>query len=87
MAREEYAEMERFIAEVDIILGVFPDRTSPDGIGYTVIKGIELLRRTNEAGVLVTHKQLTIPCEDRAEADAYRCVFGDAKGDASSRPG
>ena len=87
MAREEYTEIERFIAEVDLILGVFPDRTSQDGIGYIVIKGVELLRRTSQAGVLATHKQLTIPCEDRAEAEAYRHVFGDAKGDASSRDG
>lgn len=80
MVSKEYAEMERFISEADLVLGVFPDQASPDGIGHVVIKGIALLRRTREAGVLAMLKQLTIPCDDRAEADAYRCVFGDTKG-------
>ena len=87
MASKEYAEIESFISEADLVLGVFPDQASPDGIGHTVIKGIALLRRTSEAGVLAILKQLTIPCEDRSEADAYRCVFGDAKGDNRSRLG
>jgi hypothetical protein len=29
---------------------------------------------------MATLKQLTIPCDDRDEAEAYRRVFGDAKG-------
>ena len=80
MVSKEYAEVERFISEADLVLGVFPDQSSPDGIAHLVIKGVARLRRTREAGVLAMLKQLTIPCDDRAEADAYRCVFGDAKG-------
>jgi hypothetical protein len=79
MVSRDFTEVERLISEADVVLGVFPDQASPGGIGYIVIKGIALLRQTNEAGVLATFQQLTIPCEDPAEADAYRCVFGDAK--------
>ena len=87
MASKEYTEIESFIAEADLVLGIFPDQASPDGIGHIVIKGIALLRRTSEAGVLAILKQLTIACDDRAEADAYRRVFGDAKGGGRSRVG
>lgn len=79
MVSKEYTEIERFIAEADIVLGVFPDQVSPEGIGHIIIKGVALLHRTSEAGVMATFQQLTIPCDDRAEADAYRSVFGDAK--------
>jgi hypothetical protein len=79
MVSSEYVEIERFIAEAEIVLGVFPDRASAGGIGHIVIKGIALLHRTSASGVIATFQQLTIPCDDRAEADAYWRVFGDAK--------
>jgi hypothetical protein len=79
MASKEYTEIAHFISEADIVLGIFPDQAGPDGIGHIVIKGAALLHRTSQRGVLATLKQLTIPCDDRAEADAYRSVFGDAK--------
>jgi len=85
MASKEYAEVERFISEAEIVLGVFPDRVNPDGIGHVVIKGIELLHQTSKANEVATFTQLTIPCEDRAEADAYRHLFGDGKGSGRSR--
>jgi len=85
MASKEYAEVERFISEAEIVLGVFPDRVNPDGIGHVVIKGIELLHQTSKANEVATFTQLTIPCEDRAEADAYRHLFGDGKGGDRSR--
>src|SRR6516225_10297448 len=68
MVSSEYTEIERFIAEAEIVLGVFPDQASADGIGHIVIKGVALLRRTSEAGIMATFQQLTIPCDDRAEA-------------------
>jgi hypothetical protein len=85
MASKEYTEVERFISEADIVLGVYPDQASPDGIGHIVIKGVALLHRTSNANEIATFMQLTIPCDDRAEADAYRHVFGDGKGGSYTR--
>jgi hypothetical protein len=79
MVSKEYIEVERFISEAEVVLGVFPDRASPNGIGHIVIKGIALLQQTSKAGEVATFMQVTIPCDDRAEADAYRHVFGDGK--------
>jgi hypothetical protein len=85
MASKEYTEVERVISEADVVLGVFPDQANPDGVGHIVIKGIALLHQTSKANEVATFTQLTIPCDDRAEADAYRHVFGDGKGGARSR--
>jgi hypothetical protein len=80
MVSKDFAEIARIISEADLVIGAFPDQQSPDCMGHVVIKGIALLHRASELGVMTTLKQLTIPCDDREEAEAYRSVFGDAKG-------
>jgi hypothetical protein len=80
MVSKDFTEIARFISEADLVIGVFPDQQSPDGMGHVVIKGIPILHRASEPGVITTLKKLTIPCDDREEAEAYRRVFGDAKG-------
>jgi hypothetical protein len=80
MVSKDFDEMARIISEADLVIGAFPDHQSPDGMWHVVIKGIGLLHRASELGVMTTLKQLTIPCDDREEAEAYRRVFGDAKG-------
>jgi hypothetical protein len=79
MVSKDFTEIARIISEADLVIGAFPDQQSPDGMGHVVIKGIARLHRTEEPGVMTTLKQLTIPCDDREEAEAYRRVFGDAK--------
>lgn len=80
MVSKDFIEIERIISEADLVIGAFPDQQSPDRMGHVVIKGIALLHRASERGVMTTLKKLTIPCDDREEAEAYRRVFGDAKG-------
>jgi hypothetical protein len=80
MVSKDFTEIARIISEADLVIGAFPDQQSQDGVGHVVIKGISLLHRANAQGVMTTLKQLTIPCDDREEAEAYRRVFGDAKG-------
>ena len=80
MVSKDFTEVARIVSEADLVIGAFPDQQSPDCIGHVVIKGIALLHRTSELGVMATLKQLTIPCDDREEAEAYRRVFGDEKG-------
>jgi hypothetical protein len=78
MVSKDFAEIARIISEADLVIGTFPDQKTPDGMWHVVIKGIPLLHRANELGTR-TFKLLTIPCDDREEAEAYRLVFGDAK--------
>jgi hypothetical protein len=80
MVSKDFTEIARIISEADLVIGVFPDQQSPDCMGHVVIKGIPILHRTSELGVMTTLNKLTIPCDDREEAEAYRRVFGDAKG-------
>jgi hypothetical protein len=79
MVSKDFAEITQIVSEADLVIGAFPDQQSPDGMGHVVIKGIPLLHRASERGVMTTLKQLTIPCDDREEAEAYRRVFGDTK--------
>ena len=79
MVSKDFTEIERIISEADLVIGAFPDQKSPDRMGHVVIKGIALLHRTKEMSVMTTLKQLTIPCDDREEAEAYCRVFGDGR--------
>lgn len=79
MVSKDFTEIARIISEADLVIGAFPDQKTPDGMWHVVIKGITFLHRANELGV-TTLNLLTIPCDDREEAEAYRLVFGDAKG-------
>ena len=80
MVSKDFTEIARIISEADLVIGAFPDQQSPDCMGHVVIKGIALLHRGSDLGVMTTLKQFTIPCDDREEAEAYRGVFGDARG-------
>jgi hypothetical protein len=79
MVSKDFTDIAQIISEADLVIGAFPDQQSPDRMGHVVIKGIAVLHRTSELGAMTTLKQLTIPCDDREEAETYRRVFGDAK--------
>ena len=52
---------------------------------HVVVKDMALLRHTREVGLFATFKQLTIPCEDRAKADAL-CIVATRRAIAFRAP-
>ena len=78
MVSKDFTDIAHLISEADLVIGAFPDQQSLESVGHVVIKGIAVLLRTSGCGV-TTLKHLTIPCDDREEAEAYRRVFGDSK--------
>jgi hypothetical protein len=76
---KNYSEIEKLIADADVVLGVYPEATAPDGNGTLIIKGKYRLKSIVEKNQGKELNVQTVPCECIEEAEALRQTFGDGK--------
>ena len=50
MVSQDFAEIARLISDADLVIGVFPDHQSPDGMWHVVIKGIRAPTSSKRTG-------------------------------------
>ena len=70
------ADLDQCIRDHDLVFGVWPDDTSPLGVGHSIIKGrgaLERVKRTGAEGLAIT----ALRCRNADEAEAMRQLYGD----------
>ena len=63
-------EVWKIIDSADVVFGIWQDLTEPEGIGYLVIKGEQLLADVVADGAARSHIINAISCQEAAEAYA-----------------
>ncbi len=69
------------IADNQLVIGIYPDRTEPLGFDYCLIKGCAILESVLQTGESSEVSIAVIPCTERDEALAMCTVFGDDSDD------
>ena len=65
------------VEQHSLVFGVWQDKAKPNGIGYSVVKGVSLLKVVVGSAVPVDMTWTAIPCIDAEQAEALRRVKGD----------
>jgi hypothetical protein len=71
--------VEGIIEGAAIVLGVFPDAESSDGVGMHIIKGLREVQSVMASGRAESFAMDAVPCIDLEQAIAARQVLGDGK--------
>jgi len=76
---KDFVELEKQIANAEVVIGIFPDLTAEDGNGTLIIKGqyriMEIVEKQEPEETWVA----IVPCDTPEEAEALRRTFGDTR--------
>jgi hypothetical protein len=69
--------IETIVADAEVVIGIWQDRSEPDGVGLHVIKGLQHLLTATASGEPARVRVDAVPCIDREQALAAEQQFGD----------
>jgi hypothetical protein len=75
--KETFKAIKSVVDNNDLVFGIFQDSSEPNGVGFEVIKGLNLLREISASRKTKKVSTGSIPCISREQAIAAQNLWGD----------
>jgi hypothetical protein len=72
-----FEQVQDVLDKNEIVFAVWNDAKSPEGVGYTIVKGQQLIRENAASGESRTCKVGAIPCIDGDQAEELLNIAGE----------